>query len=348
MKRRKFIQSSLVTGAVVALPATSSAAVEDRVFGKPTSLTGGTDISATRMLLPLSRSGMPAVGWDHWSKMTASAVEMFTSPEKRTQFSANPGKYLASAGFDTSSKTLDAPSLALLVALSDKDVQDATERRDYAQLLSYLQASGALATPKEDLLAGKLEEALRSNIEMIKKVMEIEAHESPDADSVLAFIKASDKPPTTADLAALGSVAELLRTAPGQLVVGAAVIVVAAVDAVVGVTVAVVAFTMVAVVNQVKVADNGEISLPMNHVFNGQLSRLDGDICDSCDVAHRAAAMLGAPGLYDEHSKLVIRNEIRAFLRAMRNVGLVDYEEEAFETIVEATYTYGMRSISAA
>jgi hypothetical protein len=192
-----------------------------------------------------------------------------------------------------------------------------------------------------------MQDALQSNIDMIRSVMEIEAGQSPDAASVLAFIKATDKPPTTADLAALASVAELLRTAPGQVVAGAAVIVVAAVDAVVGVTVAVAAFTMVAVVNQVYVSDTPEILLPYNHVFNGQMSRLDGDICDGCDVAHRAAAILGAPGLYDEHAKLVIRNEIRSFLRAMRDVGLVTYDESAFETLVEATYIYGMRSISA-
>lgn len=284
MKRRKFIQSSLVASAAASLSGTAIAAADQRVFGPPASLSGGTDINATRMLLPLSRGGMPAAGWHHWSKLSAAAVEMFTDDKKRSLFNENPGRYLSSAGFDTSRETLDAPSLALLVALSDKDVQDSAERRDYARLLSYLQASGALARPKEDVLTRRMQDALQSNIDMIRSIMEIEAGQSPDAASVLAFIKATDKPPTTADLAALASVAELLRTAPGQAVAGAAVVVVAAVDAVVGVTVAVVAFTMVAVVNQVKVADNGDISIPSNHVFNGQLSRLDGDICDSCDV----------------------------------------------------------------
>lgn len=347
MKRRRFIQSSLISGAAASLASTAGAAAAPRVFGTPASLSGGTDSNATRMMLPLSRSGMPAAGWEHWSKLIAATVEMFTDDRKRSLFHANPGRYLSSAGFDTSRQTLDAPSLALLVALSDRDLQDAVERRDYPQMLSYLQASGALARPKEDVLTSKLQDALQSNIEMIRSVMAVDARQSPDADSVLAFIKATSKPPTTADLAALASVAESLRMAPGQAVAGAAVLVVAAVDAVVGVTVAVVAFTMVAVVNQVKVGDNTEPSIPSRHVFNGQLSRLDGDICDSCDVAHRAAAILGAPGLYDEHAKLVIRNEVRSFLRAMRTVGLVTYEESSFETIVEAIYTYGMRSISA-
>lgn len=347
MKRRKFIQSTLAASAAASISGAAAAAGDKRVFGTPASLTGGTDVNATRMLLPLSRSGMPAAGWDHWSKLSAAAVDMFSDEKKRSLFNTNPGRYLSTLGFDTSKETLNAPSLALLVALSDRDVQDAAKRRDYTQMLNYLQASGALARPKEDVLTMKMQHALQSNIDMIRGVMELSGDESPDAESVLSFIKATDKPPTTADLAALASVAELLRTAPGQAVVDAAVIVVAAVDAIVGVTVAVAAFTMVAVVNQVVVAGN-ETQIPSyNHVFNGQLSRLDGDICDSCDVAHRAASILGAPGLYDEHAKLVIKNEVRSFLRAMRNVGLVTYEEDAFETIVEATYVYGMRSISA-
>ncbi|CAM0124576.1 hypothetical protein SMG44B_50268 [Stenotrophomonas maltophilia] len=49
----------------------------------------------------------------------------------------------------------------------------------------------------------------------------------------------------------------------------------------------------------------------------------------------------------DEHAKPVTWNEVRSVLRAMRNVGLVTCDEDAFETIVEATYVYGMRSISA-
>ncbi|KAB7628896.1 hypothetical protein [Stenotrophomonas rhizophila] len=345
MKRRKFIQSTLAVSAVASISGTAVAAADTRVFGTPTSLTGGTDVNATRMLLPLSRSGMPAAGWDHWSKLSAAAVDMFSDEKKRSLFNTNPSRYLSTLGFDTSKETLDAPSLALLVALSDRDVQDAAKRGDYTQMLSYLQASGSLARPKEDVLTMKMQQALQSNKDMIRSVMDLAGDEYPDAETVLAFIKATDKPPTTADLAALASVAELLRTAPGQAVVGAAVIVIAAVDAVVGVTVAVAAFTMVAVANKVLVAGN---QLPAyNHVFNGQLSRLDGDICDSCDVAHRAASILGAPGLYDEHAKLVIKNEVRSFLRAMRNVGLVTYDEDAFETIVEATYIYGMRSISA-
>lgn len=348
MKRRKFIQSSLVASAATAVPGAVVAAEGQRVFGTPTSLTGGTEAGATKMLLPLSRSGMPASGWAHWSKLSAAAVDMFTDEVKRAQFNQNPKAYLASIGFDTSQATLDASSLSLLVALSHPAVNEAVEARNYDQLLEYLQVSGALKRPSEDVLVDQLTTSLNSNLEMIRASLGMVADDPLYAEKVLRFVGATDRAPSTADLAAIGNIAELIRVAPGQLVVGAAILVVAAIDAVVGVTVAVVVFTIAAVVNAVSVKTVG--TTDPNRVaqgpFNGQLSRLDPDICDSCDVAQRASAMLGTPGLFSAHEKLVIKNEVRAFLRALERVGLVRYEGDAFDTVAEAVYTYGMRTIS--
>jgi hypothetical protein len=348
MKRRKFIQSSLVASAATAVPGAVVAAEGQRVFGTPTSLTGGTEAGATKMLLPLSRSGMPASGWAHWSKLSAAAVDMFTDEVKRAQFNQNPKAYLASIGFDTSQATLDASSLSLLVALSHPAVNEAVEARNYDQLLEYLQVSGALKRPSEDVLVDQLTTSLNSNLEMIRASLGMVEDDPLYAEKVLRFVGATDRAPSTADLAAIGNIAELIRVAPGQLVVGAAILVVAAIDAVVGVTVAVVVFTIAAVVNAVSVKTVG--TTDPNRVaqgpFNGQLSRLDPDICDSCDVAQRASAMLGTPGLFSAHEKLVIKNEVRAFLRALERVGLVRYEGDAFDTVAEAVYTYGMRTIS--
>lgn len=349
MKRRKFIQSSLVAGVATAVPGAVIAAEGQRVFGAPTSLTGGTEVGATKMLLPLSRSGMPASGWAHWSKLTAAAVDMFADNTKRAQFNKNPKAYLASVGFDTSQATLDTSSFSLLVALSHPAVNEAVQARNYDQLLEYLQVSGSLKRPSEDVLVNQLSASLSSNLEMIRASLGMIADDPLYADKVLRFVGATDRAPTTADLAAIGNIAELVRVAPGQLVVGAAVLVVAAVDAIVGVTVAVVVFTIAAVVNAVKVKTVGDTDEPNRSAqgpFNGQLSRLDPDICDSCDVAQRASAMLGTPGLFSAHEKLVIKNEVRAFLRALERVGLVRYENNAFDTIADAVYTYGMRTIS--
>ncbi|MCF5918672.1 hypothetical protein, partial [Xanthomonas perforans] len=76
MKRRKFIESSLAAGAVASSSGGVVAADQAmRVFGQPASLTGGTaNSAATKMLLPLSRGGMPTEGWDRWSKLTAAVV----------------------------------------------------------------------------------------------------------------------------------------------------------------------------------------------------------------------------------------------------------------------------------
>lgn len=54
MKRRKFIQSTLAASAAASISGAAAAAGDKRVFGTPASLTGGTDVNATRMLLPLA------------------------------------------------------------------------------------------------------------------------------------------------------------------------------------------------------------------------------------------------------------------------------------------------------
>ncbi len=349
MKRREFVQAS-IAGATTAVPNLLMGSEGERVFGTPTSLTGGTAVGADKMLLPLSRSGMPSSGWEYWARVSAAAVDMFSDEMKRAQFSARPKAYLAAIGFDTSRATLDASSFALLVALSEPVVTEAVERGNYTQLLKYLQAAGALSPPSEDVLVAKLTESLRTNVDMIRESLGKIGEDPLYADQVLQFVGATDRAPSTADLAAIGSIAELIRVAPGQLVVGAAVLVVAAVDTVVGVAVAVVVFTMAAVVNAVKVVTLGNSDNPFvrrsRGPFDGSLSRLDPDICDSCDIAQRASAMLGSPGLFSAYERLVVKNEVRAFLRALEQVGLVRYEDGSFETIADAIYTYGIRTIS--
>lgn len=349
MKRRKFIQTSLVAGAAAAVPAGAVAADgAARVFGEPASLTGGTaNATVTKMLLPLSRGGMPAEGWDRWSRLSAAVVEMFSDPSQREAFNANPKTFLATVGYD--SAALDAPTLALLVALSAPAVQDAVKSRDYVSLLDYLHASGALERPKPDALTQQMAKVLTGNLGLIKESLGLAPDAPLTADVVRKFVSSANSSPSAADLAAIGNIAELVRVAPGQVVVGSFVLAVAAVETAVGVHAIAVLFTAVTFVSKVSVVgDSPEIpqSVP-GGTFNGQLSRLDPDICDSCNVAQRAAAMLGAPELYSEHTKLVIRNEVAAFLRAMQQVGLISYEEHAFPTIVDAVYDYGMRTVAA-
>ncbi len=348
MKRRKFIQSSLVAAAAIATSGTAAAADKSaRIFGQPTSLTGGTaNLSTAKMLLSLSRGGMPAVGWDHWSRLGAAIADTFADPTKRNEFNTNPAAYLAEFGFDTSDRTLDAPSLALLIALSDSTVQDAVFQKDYVRVLEYLQTAGAVQSPKPDVLTKQISTALAYNYEMIKEALGKQPFDVLDAATVRNFVAATDKPPTTADLAAIGNIAELIRIAPGGLAVGSFAVVVAAVEAAIGIHAAVVLFTVAAVVSSVTLVGTSPSS-GQSLAFNGQLSRLDPTICDSCDIAQRASAILGTPEIYSEHAKLVIRNEVTAFLRAMKQVGLISYEETAFDTIVDAVYLYGARTISA-
>ncbi|MBB4755457.1 hypothetical protein FHT15_000112 [Xanthomonas campestris] len=348
MKRRNFIQSSLVAGAAAAAPV-GAAAIEGtaRVFGEPASLTGGTaNATVTKMLLPLSRGGMPAEGWDRWSRLSAAVVQMFSDPAQREVFNSNPQKFLSTVGYDA--RALDAPTLSLLVALSAPEVQSAVHEKDYASLLSYLHVSGALDRPKPDALTQQMAKVLSTNLGIIKESLGLAPDSPLTGEIVQKFVSTGNASPSTADLAAIGNIAELVRVAPGQAVVGAFALAVAAVEAAVGVHAVAVLFTAITFVNSVSVTGQR----PMDQVaemsaFTGQMSRLDPEICESCSVAQRAAAMLGAPALYSEHAKLVIRNEVAAFLRAMQQVGLISYEEHAFPTIVDAVYEYGMRTIAA-
>lgn len=353
MKRRKFIQSSLAAGAAASAPAGVVAADQTmRVFGQPASLTGGTaNSAATKMLLPLSRGGMPTEGWDRWSKLTTAVVQMFSDPSQRGAFNDNPHKFLANVGYDSSA--MEAPTLALLVALSDPLVQSAALKKDYISLLNYLHVAGALEKPKSDVLTQKMSKVLSSNLAIIKETLGLAPEEPLDAETVKRFVGASASVPTAADLAAIGNIAQLVRVAPGQAVAGAIAAVVASVEAAVGVQVVAVLFNYVTFVTHTSVTGPmpsprlRQTFQPMSTgIFTGQMSRLDPDICDSCTVAQRASAMLGAPELYSEHAKLVIRNEVASFLRAMQQVGLIGFEESSFETIVDAVHQYGMRTIT--
>jgi|GEM_PF-1544352 len=353
MKRRKFIQSSLVAGAAATTPAGVVAADQaTRVFGQPASLTGGTaNSTATKMLLPLSRGGMPTEGWDRWSKLTAAVVEMFSDSSQRKAFNTNPQKFLASFGYDSSA--IDAPTIALLVALSDPLVQSAALNKDYVSLLNYLHVAGALEKPKPDTLTKQMSKVLSNNLAMIKEALGLAPDAPLDAETVKRFVSSSASVPTAADLAAIGNIAQLVRVAPGQAVAGSIAAVVAAVEAAVGVQVFAVLFNYVTFVTHTSVTGPSPRKRPRPSqsmsagIFTGQMSRLDPDICDSCTVAQRAAAMLGAPELYSEHAKLVIHNEVASFLRAMQQVGLIGFEESAFDTIVDTVYQYGMRTITA-
>lgn len=350
MRRRKFIESSLVSAAAATMPMGAGASEGlARVFGAPASLTGGTaNAAVTKMLLPLSRGGMPAEGWDRWSRLSAAVVEMFSDPKRREAFESNPQQFLEKLGYD--SRALDTPTLSLLAALSAPEVQKAVYRKDYLSLLDYLHISGALSKPKPDALTQQMAKVLSMNLGVVKESLGLESDAPLTSEVVREFVSTASSSPSAADLAAIGSIAQLVRVAPGQAVVGAFVLAVAAVETAVGVHAVAVLFTFATFVNSVSVV--GEPVQPMSQretmsAFNGQMSRLDPEICDSCSVAHRAAALLGAPELYTEHTKLVIRNEVAAFLRAMQQVGLVSYEEHAFPTIVESVYQYGMRTIAA-
>ncbi|OQP38567.1 hypothetical protein CVO74_16230 [Xanthomonas prunicola] len=294
---------------------------------------------------------MPTEGWDRWSKLTAAVVEMFSDPSQRRAFNNNPHKFLANLGYDSA---MEAPTLALLVALSDPLVQSAALEKDYISLLNYLHVAGALEKPKSDVLTQQMSKVLSSNLAIIKETLGLAPDAPLDAETVKRFVGASASVPTAADLAAIGNIAQLVRVAPGQAVAGAIAAVVAAVEAAVGVQVVAVLFNYVTFVTHTSVTGatpspgQPQTSQSMSTgIFTGQMSRLDPDICDSCTVAQRAAAMLGAPELYSEHAKLVIHNEVASFLRAMQQVGLIGFEESSFETIVDAVYQYGMRTITA-
>lgn len=349
MKRRDFIQSSLVTGVTLTTLGTAEAAeaAQGRVFGTPTSLTGGA-ANAERMMLPLSRGGMPVEGWNYWSRMLAAVEAIFSDPAQKARLHEHPEQFLTAMELDASGYTLTEPSFALLVALSDPLVQQAAESRDYASLLSLIEASGAMEKPSTDLLTQQLSTILRNNLAMIKERLKVAPGERIDVNVVKQIIESSDGAATPIDIAALSSMAQLVRSAPGELVVGAFALAVAAVETLVGVHAAAVLFTYAAVVNRVSVSgETMPYAISDSLIFNGALSKLDPRIEEGYEVASRAGKILGTPGLIDAHAKLVIRNEIAAFMRAMRSVELIDYDDSAFETIVDAIYQYGARTISA-
>lgn len=347
MKRRKFIQATLASSAALTTLGAAEAAgtTSKRIFGSPASLTGGTD-GAERMMLPLSKGGMPVEGWRHWSHVLNAIETTFSDPGQRALLHRSPQKFLSQMGLDSSTATVSESAFSLLVALADPGVQSAVERKDYATLLSLIEASGAMKKPTNDVLSDQIAAVLRNNLALLKERLAVRHGDKIDIDLVRRIIESSDGPATPVDIAAIGDIAQLVRSVPGELVVGAFAVVVAAVEAAVGVHAVAVVFTYAAVVNKVKVSGESPDEPPQSAMFNGSLSKLDPQIEHSHEVAARAGRILGAPGLVDQHMQVIIRNEVAAFLKAMRTVNMIDFDDVALDRIVDVVYRYGTRATS--
>jgi len=84
---------------------------------------------------------------------------------------------------------------------------------------------------------------------------------------------------------------------------------------------------------------------PLQAPFTGTMAKLDPALIRNSERAMRLAKIMNSPGLQIQAIKDVIRAEISAFMKAMRNSGLLPVNDEHLALATEATTAYTYRVI---
>lgn len=344
MKRRRFIQSALVAATVA--PATAGATVSSagkRLYGKPGSLTGGSH-GADRLLLPISRAGVPAEGWLEYARFSALIEDLLLDRTASADFNRDPSAFLKTRGMDGSELVKSDVNVALLVAMSQSEVKQAVQDRDYRAVVSYLQAAGTFSPVSTDALTQRVGQIIQRNRDSIANELELTPGAKLDLKTYRTLLATSGGGATPLDTAALASLSDSSSTPE---VLGAFAVVVAAVVAAVGVHSAVVAFTLAAIVSSVLVNGGGEDNVESRTArpYGELLQRTDPGARQNLEVAARLARLTGSAGIYELTKDDLARAELSAFFAAMKEQHLLDYDDGELPDLVEATLLHTEKSV---
>lgn len=346
MKRRKFIQASLVATTLPAIGA-------ERLHGAPASVsaTQGAGASVEKFLIPISRTGLPPDTWGEFSRISAMVERVLSSREESLRFQESPARYFGAHGLDTSTQTTKSEVARALVCASDPALRDTLDRGDWAGALTQMQAFGLFESEPADVLTQRIQAVLEANVEEIESILHgegISTDQEREA-TLLALISGTDRAPTEDDLAIVSKLIAAGDVSP--MACTAATVCIAAITA--GAFVTAVVYLMVAVVSaawlMTEIDVNGNISQPMKRAggeavpFTGSMARLDPALMRNAERASRLGAVLGSVDLQIEVQRGVISKEVDAFVRAMVKVGLIRLEEARIGAAVEALQAYALR-----
>lgn len=131
MKRRKFIQASLLASA---LPATAGSV---RLYGTPASVIPGGGQVGEKFLLPLSKTGLPASTWNEYAAVSQVIENVMGSKAESDIFFRSPSDYLRKHGLDASENTMVDESVIMLTCLTDPTVRGSIAQSDWDAVLEY-------------------------------------------------------------------------------------------------------------------------------------------------------------------------------------------------------------------
>lgn len=344
MKRRRFIQSSLV--AATAAPAAAGLAASNastRLYGEPGSLTGGAQ-GAARFMLPISRAGVPVEGWLEYSRFSALIEDLLKDRAASTAFNHDPAGYLKSRGMDGSELVKGDANVALLIAMSQPEVKQAVLDKDYKAVISYLQAAGTFSPVSTDALTQRVGHVIQHNRDAITSGLKLAPGTKLDLKTYKKLLASSTGGATPLDAAALAAIGD---NNDASLILGAFALVVAAVGAAVGVHSVVVAFTWLAIVSSVTVEGDGEEDEKSrsSRAYGGLLQSSDPGAQQNIEVAGRLAQLTGSPRVFELTKDELAKAELGAFFAAMKEHSLLDYDEAELPDLVEATLGFTEKSV---
>lgn len=340
MKRRNFIKSSLVTGAAPVL------ASSGRLYGEPASLRPREVSESGKYLLPLSRSGIPAEAWDHYSKLSLAVENLLSSKSEAAKFSANPAKYLASLGMDSSEETLQLESVRLLVAITHPAVVEALSSRDYELAVNILTSEGVIECRQKSDLTVRTEKILLDNMATVRASLKASPRSELTEAQQQSLVASLVEKGVSADEGDLAALAVVLKSGG----VTAASCTVFAVCAAV-IALSVIAAAALSVYNLALVATHVQVvttaapqraskELPLT----GAVSKLDPTLLRNTNRMIRLARMTGDPGLEIYAMRSLVREECEALIRALRATSLLKLTKKREPFVIEALTQYAYKT----
>lgn len=352
MKRRKFIQASLVA----AVAPTAGGA--ERLYGTPASVLPGGVRSSERFMLPLSKTGLPSSTWGEFSQVCDAIERVMTSKAEAALFAKNPRGYLTSRGLDASDRTLMDDSVIMLTCLSHSSVQSAFADRNYDKVLKLFDAAGLFEPRDPSALAQRIQDVLASNATEIRKLIGAEqARLRPDQEQVLLQVLRESGAQLTEDdftivseLVSSGVVSPQACTAVAACAVAVVLVAIAAayVSVGVGATVGLMVGFSVSIAVQLAVFGYEPTALPTAMAtsdvpFTGAMTKLDPVLVRNAERAMKLSAFTGDNGLRKHVMRDLISVEVEAFLRAMQRANLIQADEEHLVLATKATTAYAYR-----
>lgn len=325
MKRRKFIQATLL-----ALP--SVGAAQTRLYGIPESVVPRP--SSDKLLLPISRSGLPPEFWKDIQSISAAVIRIFDSKEAAGRFHANPVHYMRDHGLDTSDRVMANGSFRLLTSLADPATQDYIRRKDYGGLLAKLQRNGVLSDFRSADLTRRIESGINAKRQEIKMLMKGRFSSFPAQREALLSALGDDRSYLTEEDIAIAS--ELLSVDMADS--PAAILVVVAIVAVLITAVAeVMVFTVIAAWVTVYGSDQA-IGSP------GKLAMLDAQLGEDMEQIRRISAFSGDREILVRGMQELAVAEIASIVTAMQSSGFLSLSPQQSERIIEAMSTYAFKT----